>query len=213
MNQFSFFNLYIHTYIYAHGSNESENGNGWRLERLQLGSSGGKIKGVGAMLCLGGGLIIALYKGKMLHLITRPIIRHPSITMLKKAPNHWPRGTLFLLFSCFCFGIWYISQVWSSSSSRIMTFFFCLKFWCCLWWWIIIIIIGKVAENISSQVLGNILYMYHSSCTASGYRIVHRQEQDCLALSSQPPANHHLLLGKIMESTNNHIFMWESKIY
>lgn len=81
------------------------------MERLQLHTNGGQIKSVGVMLCLGGGLIIALYKGKLLHIISHPILTHPSITVFNNAAKHWTRGTMFLLVSCLCFGIWYISQV------------------------------------------------------------------------------------------------------
>ncbi|KAL3524490.1 hypothetical protein ACH5RR_017324 [Cinchona calisaya] len=66
------------------------------------------MKTMGATLCLGGALVIALYKGKAFHIGHHSAEQHSA---LKKAePHNWTRGTIFLVCSCLSYGLWFISQ-------------------------------------------------------------------------------------------------------
>ncbi|GER48479.1 nodulin MtN21 /EamA-like transporter family protein [Striga asiatica] len=80
----------------------------FRVERLGLHTMAGKIKTIGAMLCLEGALTITLYKGKSLHL--GHYFKHES-TILIKTQKNMTRGTITLVTSCLSYGIWFILQV------------------------------------------------------------------------------------------------------
>lgn len=76
-----------------------------RIEKLGLHTRAGKIKTMGAILCLVGALTVSLYKGK-------DVIRHHNEhTIIKKTQDHLTRGTLFLVGSILSYGLWFISQV------------------------------------------------------------------------------------------------------
>ncbi|XP_073042334.1 WAT1-related protein At5g64700-like [Primulina eburnea] len=79
-----------------------------RAEKLRVHTVSGKLKIFGAMLCLGGALTIALYKGKTFHLSG---FYHQNLPNIDKSNQNWSRGTMFLVASCFSAGIWYILQV------------------------------------------------------------------------------------------------------
>ncbi|GER33449.1 nodulin MtN21 /EamA-like transporter family protein [Striga asiatica] len=79
-----------------------------RVERLGLNTMAGKIKTLGAILCLAGALTITLYKGKSFHL--GHYFNHES-TILIKTQKHMTRGTITLAASCLSYGIWFILQV------------------------------------------------------------------------------------------------------
>ncbi|CAK9139030.1 unnamed protein product [Ilex paraguariensis] len=77
------------------------------IEKLGLHTRAGKIKAVGATLCLAGALTITLYKGKSFH------FRHHSIqhhSIIKKSKPNWTRGTLFLVGSILSYGAWFNLQ-------------------------------------------------------------------------------------------------------
>ncbi|GFP94322.1 wat1-related protein at1g09380 [Phtheirospermum japonicum] len=79
----------------------------FRIEKLGLGTKAGKIKTVGAMLCLAGALTIALYKGQSFHL--SHYYKHDSIQITAKLNK--TRGTVSLIASCLSYGLWFILQV------------------------------------------------------------------------------------------------------
>ncbi|TYH97998.1 hypothetical protein ES332_A12G279100v1 [Gossypium tomentosum] len=85
-----------------------------RMEKLGLGSKAGKIKTVGAIICVGGALTTSLYKGKAFYLTHdhHPHYHSPAVaaTMAVSSP-HWTRGTFMLVGSCLCYATWYILQV------------------------------------------------------------------------------------------------------
>ncbi|XP_022722647.1 WAT1-related protein At5g64700-like isoform X2 [Durio zibethinus] len=79
------------------------------MEKLGLGSRAGKIKTVGAILCVGGALTTSLYKGKAFYLSHDHHIHTPAATDVSE--THWTRGTFMLVGSCLCYATWYILQV------------------------------------------------------------------------------------------------------
>ncbi|KAG8381615.1 hypothetical protein BUALT_Bualt06G0140000 [Buddleja alternifolia] len=79
-----------------------------RIEKLRLHTRAGKIKTLGAILCLGGALVITLYKGKLFHLSHYV---HQEHIIIDKTKQNWTRGTLFLVGSCLSYGMWFILQV------------------------------------------------------------------------------------------------------
>uniref|UniRef100_A0A1D1YKU5 WAT1-related protein n=1 Tax=Anthurium amnicola TaxID=1678845 RepID=A0A1D1YKU5_9ARAE len=81
-----------------------------RFERLGLGSVPGVAKVIGTLVCVGGAMIISLYKGKVLHIW--PF--HIDITHnygIKAPTSNLPRGTTFLVGSTISYACWFILQV------------------------------------------------------------------------------------------------------
>ena len=79
------------------------------MEKVGVGSRAGKIKTVGAILCVGGALTASLYKGKAFYLGHDNHIHTPAAMDVSK--SHWSRGTFMLVGSCLCYATWYILQV------------------------------------------------------------------------------------------------------
>ncbi|KAL1539811.1 WAT1-related protein-like protein isoform X1 [Salvia divinorum] len=77
-----------------------------RIEKLNLHRKGGKIKSVGAILCVAGTLTMALYKGRSFNLCNH---NQPKF-VIKTHQNH-TRGTLLLIGSSISYGFWFILQV------------------------------------------------------------------------------------------------------
>ncbi|MBA0571494.1 hypothetical protein Golob_001881 [Gossypium lobatum] len=80
----------------------------FRIEKLGLGSKGGKIKTAGAILCVGGALTASLYKGKVFHLADGHHFHRPAVMEVSR--SQWTRGTFMLVGSCVCYASWYILQ-------------------------------------------------------------------------------------------------------
>ncbi|EEF42747.1 WAT1-related protein At5g64700 isoform X1 [Ricinus communis] len=79
-----------------------------RIEKLGLRTPAGKIKILGATLCIVGALTSGFYKGKSFHIFHHNLHRHVDI----KASNyHWLRGSFLLIASCLSYAAWYILQV------------------------------------------------------------------------------------------------------
>ncbi|CAH9075631.1 unnamed protein product [Cuscuta epithymum] len=81
-----------------------------RMETLKLNSRWGRFKIVGAFLCVGGALVISLYKG-----ISLPFFHfnshHKEVTsIVSKTSQHWTRGTILLVSSCLGYALWFIAQ-------------------------------------------------------------------------------------------------------
>jgi hypothetical protein len=84
-----------------------------RAEKLAFTSWPGKMKLLGILACVGGTMVVTLYKGKML--------RHPWPTHLLRPHTHaaaspavhhnMVAGTLFLCGSCLGYAFWFIIQV------------------------------------------------------------------------------------------------------
>ncbi|XP_006347641.2 WAT1-related protein At5g64700-like [Solanum tuberosum] len=76
-----------------------------RVEKLRLKTMLGKIKLLGAMLCLAGALTITLYKGKVFY-----IGHHHKYQNSSNDHEHKLRGTIFLMCSCMSYGCWFLIQ-------------------------------------------------------------------------------------------------------
>ncbi|OAY78319.1 WAT1-related protein, partial [Ananas comosus] len=79
-----------------------------RLERMRLRSTAGKVKVLGTLLCVGGTMIVSLYKGKALHLWPTHLLKLHHGAKGAEDHHHWLRGTLFLvkLFKIFPSKYW-----------------------------------------------------------------------------------------------------------
>ncbi|MCD7461378.1 hypothetical protein HAX54_046005 [Datura stramonium] len=75
------------------------------VEKLRLKTKVGKIKLLGAMLCLAGALTITLYKGKVFY-----ISHHQKHQNSSKDNQKMLRGTIFLMCSCMSYGFWFLIQ-------------------------------------------------------------------------------------------------------
>lgn len=78
----------------------------WSVEKLRLKTKAGKVKLIGAMLCLAGALTITLYKGKVFH-----FSHHNKHENSSKDHTNIVRGTIFLICSCMSYGCWFLIQV------------------------------------------------------------------------------------------------------
>ncbi|KAJ8554219.1 hypothetical protein K7X08_024897 [Anisodus acutangulus] len=76
-----------------------------RVEKLRLKTKAGKVKLLGAMLCLAGALTITLYKGKVFY-----ISHHNKHQNISKDHTNMLRGTLFLVCSIMSYGCWFLIQ-------------------------------------------------------------------------------------------------------
>ncbi|XP_060963596.1 WAT1-related protein At5g64700-like isoform X2 [Cannabis sativa] len=86
-----------------------------KLERLNLDTKGGKVKCIGALMCVGGALTTSLYKGKAYYIISHHHHHDHTTNHSHIIPNtthtNWPLGTLMLVGSCFCYSTWFLIQV------------------------------------------------------------------------------------------------------
>ncbi|KAM6555311.1 hypothetical protein CsatB_002330 [Cannabis sativa] len=80
-----------------------------RMERLRLGSKEGKVKTIGAFLCVSGALLTALYKGNEFFISNHHSDHHSSIIITPH--HHWTRGTIMLVASTLAYSSWFIVQV------------------------------------------------------------------------------------------------------
>ncbi|PKI68695.1 hypothetical protein CRG98_010975 [Punica granatum] len=80
-----------------------------RVEALRLHTWAGRVKIIGAVLCVAGALSTSLYKGKSFYIFHHDI-KH-SEALVKNVKHNWMRGTLMLTGSCFCYSTWYMLQV------------------------------------------------------------------------------------------------------
>ncbi|PON83706.1 Plant-drug/metabolite exporter [Trema orientale] len=78
------------------------------LEKLELHTKAGKVKTIGALLCVAGALTTSLYKGKGLHIGHHHVNSHITA---KTSDAHWARGTFMLVGSCLSYSAWFIVQV------------------------------------------------------------------------------------------------------
>ncbi|XP_006658516.1 WAT1-related protein At1g09380-like isoform X2 [Oryza brachyantha] len=87
----------------------------FRMEKLKLKTCLGVTKVIGTVICVGGTMVISLYKGKLLHLwpthLLTPAQLH-SVGGGGGSPDHHGMlvGTLFLCGSCLSYALWFIVQ-------------------------------------------------------------------------------------------------------
>ncbi|XP_073013083.1 WAT1-related protein At1g09380-like [Typha latifolia] len=82
-----------------------------RVERLGLGSKEGKVKIIGTILCVGGTMVVSLYKGKSLHIWPTHLLKNHGEITSEIIHHNWLRGTLLLVASCLGYAFWFITQV------------------------------------------------------------------------------------------------------
>ncbi|KAK1694218.1 hypothetical protein QYE76_010915 [Lolium multiflorum] len=81
-----------------------------RKEPLDMRTLVGNIKVAGTLVCVGGTLVISLYKGKVLHLWPTNIIGYYPKADGSKIGHHHVRGTVLLITSCLSLAVWYTVQ-------------------------------------------------------------------------------------------------------
>ncbi|KAL2921610.1 hypothetical protein RDABS01_013101 [Bienertia sinuspersici] len=83
-----------------------------RIEKISLRTLKGKVKVAGTLLCLGGALIISLYKGSVVvHGYHHHHQSHATLTIHKTIKQNWGRGTILLVASVISYATWFIAQV------------------------------------------------------------------------------------------------------
>lgn len=78
------------------------------MEKLGVGNKRGRVKVGGTILCVGGAMIVSLYKGQAWHIFPTHFV--PNATT-NTSPHYWSRGTLLLLTSATSYACWFIVQV------------------------------------------------------------------------------------------------------
>ncbi|XP_062074825.1 WAT1-related protein At5g64700-like [Humulus lupulus] len=85
-----------------------------RMERLRLGTKPGKVKTIGALLCVSGAIVTGLYKGKEFfigHHHDESLSGHNNSSSAMASHSHWARGTILLVVSSLAYSSWFIVQV------------------------------------------------------------------------------------------------------
>uniref|UniRef100_A0ACD5T9T0 Uncharacterized protein n=3 Tax=Avena sativa TaxID=4498 RepID=A0ACD5T9T0_AVESA len=83
-----------------------------RVEKLKIGTCPGKMKVLGTAICVGGTMVISMYKGKLLHLWPTHLLK-PHLQAASPIHDHHNMliGTLFLAGSTLSYAFWFIIQV------------------------------------------------------------------------------------------------------
>ncbi|XP_065864435.1 WAT1-related protein At3g30340-like isoform X2 [Euphorbia lathyris] len=99
------------------------------LERVNLKKKAGKAKVLGAVICMGGAILLCLYKGVPLKNIDEPT-DIPSHVANSNTTQRWIVGSMFLMAACLSFSSWFLLQAkigktypCQYSSTAILTFF------------------------------------------------------------------------------------------
>uniref|UniRef100_A0A0D9WY56 WAT1-related protein n=1 Tax=Leersia perrieri TaxID=77586 RepID=A0A0D9WY56_9ORYZ len=88
-----------------------------RLEKLKLKTRPGMMKVIGTIMCVGGTMVVSLYKGKLLHLWPTHLLKPAQLRAIggddTGSPNHQNMliGTLYLCGSCLSYAFWFIVQL------------------------------------------------------------------------------------------------------
>jgi hypothetical protein len=81
----------------------------------------GNIKVTGTLICVGGTLLISLYKGKVLHLWPTNIIGYHPNQAGPAFGHHHMRGTILLVISSLSLAVWYTVQVYAAAPAHLVT--------------------------------------------------------------------------------------------
>jgi hypothetical protein len=83
-----------------------------RVEKLKIWTCPGKMKVLGTAICVGGTMVISMYKGKLLHLWPTHLLK-PHLQAIGAVRDHHNMllGTLFLAGSTLSYAFWFIIQV------------------------------------------------------------------------------------------------------
>ncbi|XP_037470999.1 WAT1-related protein At1g44800-like [Triticum dicoccoides] len=90
----------------------------FRKESLDMRSLVGNIKVIGTLVCVGGTLVISLYKGKVLHLWPTNIIGYHPKQAGAVFGHHHVRGTVLLITSCLSLAVWYTVQAILNTAAK-----------------------------------------------------------------------------------------------
>uniref|UniRef100_J3KTY2 WAT1-related protein n=1 Tax=Oryza brachyantha TaxID=4533 RepID=J3KTY2_ORYBR len=90
-----------------------------RMEKLKLRTRPGMTKVIGTVICVGGTMVIGLYKGRLLHLWPTHRLTPAQLRSIGAgdapggSPDHHSMlvGTLFLCGSCLSYAFWFIVQI------------------------------------------------------------------------------------------------------
>jgi hypothetical protein len=93
----------------------------FRKETLNMKSLVGNIKVTGTLICVGGTLLISLYKGKVLHLWPTNIIGYHPNQAGPAFGHHHMRGTILLVISSLSLAVWYTVQVYAAAPAHLVT--------------------------------------------------------------------------------------------
>jgi hypothetical protein len=87
----------------------------FRAEKLSLAKWHGKMILMGALLCVGGTMMVSLLKGTQLHLWPANLLKSHTREPVNPASPHQDMvaGTLWLCGSCLSYAIYFIVQVLS----------------------------------------------------------------------------------------------------
>ena len=77
----------------------------------------GNLKVIGTIVCVGGTLVISLYKGKVLHLWPTNILGYHAKHSGAAYGHHHMRGTILLIISCLSLAVWYTVQVYNKQAN------------------------------------------------------------------------------------------------
>lgn len=80
-----------------------------RMEKVKVGERWGKLKVVGALLCVGGALMMSLYQGAIIHFHHHH--HHETKPLVPKTNTNSRRGTILIVASCVGYALWFIAQV------------------------------------------------------------------------------------------------------
>ncbi|XP_062076084.1 WAT1-related protein At1g09380-like [Humulus lupulus] len=80
----------------------------FKLEQVELHTKAGKVKIIGALVCVAGALTSSLYKGKAFYISHHHIDSHINS---KTSDTNWALGTLMLVGSCFSYSSWFLIQL------------------------------------------------------------------------------------------------------
>lgn len=92
-----------------------------RIEKLNLHTRAGKIKTLGAILCVGGALTTSLYKGKAYYIVHRGLNHDINV---RNVHENYAIGTLMLVGSCVSYATWFIVQVYKHPIYTLISFFY-----------------------------------------------------------------------------------------
>ncbi|KAL9385208.1 hypothetical protein Peur_022218 [Populus x canadensis] len=102
----------------------------FRLEKLNMSSKAGRAKVLGTFICMGGAVLLILYKGIPLTNPRSEATTTHDILISGKKKRSWVAGSILSLAGCFMWSAWFLMQAKISkiypcqySSTAIMSFF------------------------------------------------------------------------------------------
>eukprot|EP01018_Ginkgo_biloba_P012890 Gb_22525 [translate_table: standard] len=81
-----------------------------RMERVNFRSMGGQARVLGTLVCIGGALIVTLYKGPVIRMPWSPLVHHHHTNDPVGVSQDWLKGSLFIIISYITYSLWLIQQ-------------------------------------------------------------------------------------------------------